>query len=107
MVKSLALALTHGDRDATDILEAINALKFRLCLTLFAAVAPEEPCFKAALGGFLTRRSRSRDSQATTIYPERGLTPSINPTRYRSHQWPLGVIHALPDGRRPRRAALG
>ena len=27
-------------------------MKFRSCLTLFATVAPEEPCFQAALGAF-------------------------------------------------------
>ena len=44
--------LTHSDRGATDILGEIDALKFRSCLTLFATVAPEEPCFQAALEAF-------------------------------------------------------
>jgi uncharacterized protein (DUF1810 family) len=30
----------------------IDAVKFRSCLTLFATVAPEEPCFQAALETF-------------------------------------------------------
>ncbi|NCA89102.1 MAG: DUF1810 family protein [Gammaproteobacteria bacterium] len=30
----------------------IEALKLRSCLTLFATVAPEEPCFQAALEAF-------------------------------------------------------
>ena len=44
--------LTHADRAATDILGAIDAMKFRSCLTLFATVAPEEHCFSAALEAF-------------------------------------------------------
>ena len=52
LVECVTAMLTHADRSATDILGAIDAMKFRSCLTLFATVAPEEPCFQAALEAF-------------------------------------------------------
>ena len=39
-------------RSATEILGAVDAQKFRSCLTLFAAADPTEPCFRAALDRF-------------------------------------------------------
>ncbi len=44
--------LDHADRSAVEILGEVDALKFRSCLTLFAAVAPGEPRFAAALAVF-------------------------------------------------------
>lgn len=44
--------LTHRDRSATDILGEIDAMKFRSCLTLFHAAAPEVSCFADALRAF-------------------------------------------------------
>jgi uncharacterized protein (DUF1810 family) len=52
LVECVTAVLTHSDRGATDILGGIDAVKFRSCLTLFATVAPEEPCFQAALEAF-------------------------------------------------------
>ena len=34
------------------MLGAVDALKFHSCLTLFATVAPQEPCFAEALDTF-------------------------------------------------------
>ena len=44
--------LTHRDRAATEILGDVDAMKFRSCLTLFHAAAPEVPCFAEALRAF-------------------------------------------------------
>jgi uncharacterized protein (DUF1810 family) len=52
LVECVTAMLTHADRDATAILGAIDAMKFRSFLTLFATVAPGEPCFSAALEAF-------------------------------------------------------
>lgn len=46
------LMLTHPALSAEAILGPVDALKFRSCLTLFAAVAPGEPLFPAALARF-------------------------------------------------------
>ena len=44
--------LGHADATAVEILGAVDAMKFRSCLTLFHAVAPGEPCFARALQMF-------------------------------------------------------
>lgn len=44
--------LVHAGRDAAYILGEVDAMKFRSCLTLFAAVAPDEPLFTRALAAF-------------------------------------------------------
>ncbi len=44
--------LGHAERSAVEILGAVDAMKFRSCLTLFHAVAPGEPCFAKALQVF-------------------------------------------------------
>ena len=44
--------LPHAGRDPDDILGEVDAMKFRSCLTLFAAVAPDEPLFAQALAAF-------------------------------------------------------
>lgn len=46
------LLLALPGRDITSILGNLDDLKFRSCLTLFAAAAPEEPVFAAALEKF-------------------------------------------------------
>ena len=52
LVECVNAMLAHTDRSAESILGAVDALKFRSCLTLFHAVAPEEPAFSAALQAF-------------------------------------------------------
>lgn len=41
--------LPHGARGAAAVLGAVDAMKLRSCLTLFAQVAPEEPVFTQLL----------------------------------------------------------
>jgi len=52
LVECVNATLGHPGRSAVDILGAIDATKFRSCLTLFAEVAPTEPAFVAALAQF-------------------------------------------------------
>jgi uncharacterized protein (DUF1810 family) len=42
----------HADRSAEAMLGPVDALKFRSCLTLFEAVAPQVPAFAEALERF-------------------------------------------------------
>ncbi len=46
------LMLSHADADVDSILGHPDDLKFRSCLTLFAAAAPDEPLFRKALDRF-------------------------------------------------------
>ena len=41
-----------GKRGATDILGPVDTLKFRSCMTLFEAIAPQDTRFTEALDGF-------------------------------------------------------
>jgi uncharacterized protein (DUF1810 family) len=52
LVECVQAMLSHPDRGAEQILGRIDALKFRSCLTLFAEVAPGQPCFRQALQRF-------------------------------------------------------
>lgn len=52
LVACVEALLAHRDRSAEQILGPTDAVKFRSCLTLFAEVAPGEPCFPAALARF-------------------------------------------------------
>lgn len=52
LVECVNAILGHSDRSAIEILGAIDALKFRSCLTLFAEVTPAEPAFAQALAVF-------------------------------------------------------
>lgn len=52
LVQCVQAVLQHEDRSAAQILGEVDALKFRSCLTLFAEVAPHEPCFAQALRRF-------------------------------------------------------
>lgn len=47
-----ALLLHAGQRGAVEMLGETDAMKLRSCLTLFAAVAPQQPCFAEALRVF-------------------------------------------------------
>jgi uncharacterized protein (DUF1810 family) len=44
--------LSHADKHPADIFGAVDALKFHSCLSLFAAVAPQELLFSSALHRF-------------------------------------------------------
>jgi uncharacterized protein (DUF1810 family) len=44
--------LGHPERSAVEMLGVVDAMKFQSCLTLFATVAPHEPCFAEALTTF-------------------------------------------------------
>lgn len=46
------LMLGHAGRPAEAILGGIDAMKFRSSMTLFAAVAPDEPLWREALAAF-------------------------------------------------------
>lgn len=48
----VGLMLDHGDRPVEAILGPVDAMKFRSCLTLFQAAAPEEALWAEALGTF-------------------------------------------------------
>jgi uncharacterized protein (DUF1810 family) len=48
----VGLALTHPQRSAHQIFGSPDDLKFRSCLTLFAAAAPADPLFPRALATF-------------------------------------------------------
>ena len=52
LVECVQALLAHPDRSAVDMLGEVDAMKFRSCLTLFAEVAPAEPCFRQALATF-------------------------------------------------------
>jgi uncharacterized protein (DUF1810 family) len=52
-----ALVLATRDKSAHDIFGSPDDLKFHSCMTLFAAVAPDEPMFKLALERFFAGQS--------------------------------------------------
>lgn len=52
LVACVNAVLVHCDRSAVQILGEVDAMKFRSCLTLFAAVATGESCFAKALEQF-------------------------------------------------------
>lgn len=52
LVACVQAMLQHRGHSAAQILGEVDAIKFRSCLTLFAAVAPGEPCFGQALQVF-------------------------------------------------------
>lgn len=52
LVDCVQAMLGHTGLSARQILGEVDALKFRSCLTLFAEVAPGEPCYRAALERF-------------------------------------------------------
>jgi uncharacterized protein (DUF1810 family) len=56
LVECVNAILSHQDRTAVEILGDVDAMKFRSFLTLFAEVAPTEPCFAAALASFYQGR---------------------------------------------------
>jgi uncharacterized protein (DUF1810 family) len=50
--EAVTLMLAHAGRPPATILGGIDAVKFRSCLTLFAAADPAEPLFGQALDAF-------------------------------------------------------
>ena len=52
LVACVEALLDHADLGASEIMGKVDALKLHSCLTLFARVAPETPCFTAALRAF-------------------------------------------------------
>lgn len=52
LVECVHAVLGHPDKTAVEMLGEVDAMKLRSCLTLFAAVAPGEPCFAKALAVF-------------------------------------------------------
>lgn len=56
LVECVETLLSHPDKPAIDMLGPVDALKLRSCLTLFAAVAPQLPCFADALAVFCEGR---------------------------------------------------
>lgn len=44
--------LANDGKDGREILGEVDAMKFRSCLTLFSAAAPDEPLFREALKRF-------------------------------------------------------
>ncbi len=50
--QAVGLMLRHAGRPPASILGGVDAAKFRSCLTLFAAAAPDEPLFAGALAAF-------------------------------------------------------
>lgn len=52
LVECVTAVLQHPGKGAAAIFGEVDALKFRSCLTLFATVAPAEPCFREALAVF-------------------------------------------------------
>jgi uncharacterized protein (DUF1810 family) len=57
---AVALVNAVPGRRATAILGAVDAQKFRSCLTLFAAADPAEPVFRAALDHFFGGEADTR-----------------------------------------------
>lgn len=52
LIECVHALLGHPDQTALDMLGEVDAMKLRSCLTLFATVAPGEPCFAKALDVF-------------------------------------------------------
>ena len=49
LVACVQAVLAHEQRGAVAVLGAVDAMKFRSCLTLFEQAAPDEPVFALAL----------------------------------------------------------
>lgn len=58
--EGVALVSAVGERSAVEILGAVDAQKFRSCLTLFAVADPAETCFRAALARFFDGEADGR-----------------------------------------------
>lgn len=52
LIACVRAILGHPERSAVEMLGVVDAMKFQSCLTLFATVAPHEPCFAEALATF-------------------------------------------------------
>lgn len=52
LIACVEALLAHDDKSAADILGALDAMKFKSSMTLFAHAAPGEPLFRQALAQF-------------------------------------------------------
>ena len=69
LVECVDAVLQHSGTSVVAILGETDALKFRSCLTLFAAVAPSESCFGSALDAFYSGR---RDAETLALLQRGG-----------------------------------
>lgn len=76
LLECVEAVLGHAGRRPEDILGEVDALKFRSCLTLFAEVAPHEPCFRAALAAFYDGRPDGETLRLLGGYPGAPATRS-------------------------------
>lgn len=60
LVESVLALLAHRDKSALEILGHPDDLKLRSCLTLFAAIAPQEGVFQQALEQFFAGEADAR-----------------------------------------------
>lgn len=67
------LVLAHQEISIRELLGAPEDAMFQSCMTLFEAVAPEEPAFARALEQFF---GGARDARTTAMLAASGLAPS-------------------------------
>ncbi len=60
LVQDVDAVLGHDGKSAESIFGGVDAMKFRSCLTLFRAAAPEEPRFQRALDAFFAGQPDER-----------------------------------------------
>ncbi|NCJ05015.1 DUF1810 family protein [Synechococcales cyanobacterium C] len=73
LIECVRAIFAHKDKSATQILGDLDAMKFRSCLTLFAAVAEPDSIFHEALAQFF----ESQPDPATLTQLDVALTPII------------------------------
>jgi len=69
LIACVRAILGHPERSAVEMLGVVDAMKFQSCLTLFATVAPHEPCFAEALATFY---GGQRDAQTLRLLEAEG-----------------------------------
>ncbi|KPF42012.1 calpastatin [beta proteobacterium AAP121] len=69
LAQCVEAALSHSTMSATTILGEVDALKFQSCLTLFASVAPQEPCFAQALHAFYAGKQDQATLRLLAAFP--------------------------------------
>ena len=62
LIDCVRLLLHQRDRSARDVFGDVDAMKLRSCLTLFFAIAPQEPAFRDCLQQFF-----NGDADALTV----------------------------------------
>ncbi len=67
-----AAMLAHRSLGASAVLGALDALKFRSCLTLFSLADPSEPVFTAALEGLFAGERDGRTLELLGMQGEAG-----------------------------------